>query len=514
MSSVAVDALGHTEVIDEAKAPTCVATGLTEGSHCSVCNEVLVAQETIAATGIHNYYNNKCSTCGGKPVATSESWQKVDLADIKPTDIIIIVWTTSDGKTYALTSANGTSSAPTAVAVTVNGNTLTGNIADALKWNISNNNGTLTIYPNGTTTKWLYCTNNNNGVRVGDGDSKTFIIDETYGYLYNIDQKRYVGVYNYSDIRCYTTTPESNNIKGQTLAFYKYVPAVEPPKLGVSLNIGSDLDIKVHATLPEGATIKNMTFDGVEAIGENNIFAYEGITPNELAKRVTIKCVVEYNGNTYTFEKDYSILDYCEAYASRDNAEMKYLLAALMVYGDATRAFNGLDATATELLTGDYAGFVATYDFETEDYSAYTSENYLEVFKSATLVLNNKVDVRFTLNTATLPEDATVDAYIGGMSNDEWKVGYTLGTVTVVEGEGEEAKEVTYQTITVTDVMATEFNKEVVVKITVDENVYVLYYSVNTYCAYMLQNGNVDALAQAIYNYGKAAEAYVATKSN
>ncbi len=46
-----VDALGHTEVVDEAVAPTCTATGLTEGKHCSVCNEVLVAQTVVDATG-------------------------------------------------------------------------------------------------------------------------------------------------------------------------------------------------------------------------------------------------------------------------------------------------------------------------------------------------------------------------------------------------------------------------------------------------------------------------------
>ena len=46
-----VPALGHTVVVDAAVAPTCVNTGLTEGSHCDVCEEVLVAQEVVPALG-------------------------------------------------------------------------------------------------------------------------------------------------------------------------------------------------------------------------------------------------------------------------------------------------------------------------------------------------------------------------------------------------------------------------------------------------------------------------------
>lgn len=45
----------HTVVSDPAKAATCTENGLTEGSHCSVCNEVFVEQNVVPATGVHSY---------------------------------------------------------------------------------------------------------------------------------------------------------------------------------------------------------------------------------------------------------------------------------------------------------------------------------------------------------------------------------------------------------------------------------------------------------------------------
>ena len=43
-----IDATGHTEVIDASVAATCTTDGKTEGKHCSVCNETIVAQELVA----------------------------------------------------------------------------------------------------------------------------------------------------------------------------------------------------------------------------------------------------------------------------------------------------------------------------------------------------------------------------------------------------------------------------------------------------------------------------------
>jgi len=62
-------ALGHKEVVDKAVAATCTTAGKTEGKHCSVCNEVLVAQTEVKATG-HKEVVDKAvaATCttGGK----------------------------------------------------------------------------------------------------------------------------------------------------------------------------------------------------------------------------------------------------------------------------------------------------------------------------------------------------------------------------------------------------------------------------------------------------------------
>ncbi|MBQ7000685.1 MAG: leucine-rich repeat protein, partial [Oscillospiraceae bacterium] len=59
-------AKGHTEVVDPGVDPTCTKTGKTEGKHCEICGEILIAQEEIPATG-HKWDNGQITK---EPTAT------------------------------------------------------------------------------------------------------------------------------------------------------------------------------------------------------------------------------------------------------------------------------------------------------------------------------------------------------------------------------------------------------------------------------------------------------------
>ena len=61
---VEIPAYGHTSVRDRAVAPTCTTTGLTAGQHCAICNKVLVPQ-TIVEKVEHTYgWDDLCTECG------------------------------------------------------------------------------------------------------------------------------------------------------------------------------------------------------------------------------------------------------------------------------------------------------------------------------------------------------------------------------------------------------------------------------------------------------------------
>lgn len=145
------------------------------------------------------------------------SWIATDLADITATDEVVITMAKGES-VYAMTSDNGEKK-PSAVAVAVKDGELSATPADNLVWNIANDKGNLTIYPNGQTDKWLCAVSGKTDVKVSNSTTtKIFTLDATTKYLKNTGANRYLGVYNNADWRCYTST--TTNIGGQTLCFY------------------------------------------------------------------------------------------------------------------------------------------------------------------------------------------------------------------------------------------------------------------------------------------------------
>lgn len=170
--------------------------------------------------------------CSKKATPAAASWIATDLADITATDEVVITMA-KGGKVYAMTSDNGTKN-PQAVLVTVKDGELSATPADNLVWNIANDNGNLTIYPNGQTDKWLCAVDGKTDVKVSNSTTtKIFTLDATTKYLKNTKTNRYLGVsLEKSDWRAYASATGESAIAGQTLCFYvKGTPktAIETP---------------------------------------------------------------------------------------------------------------------------------------------------------------------------------------------------------------------------------------------------------------------------------------------
>ncbi len=113
-----IPATGHTITVNIALSPTCTKTGLTEGSHCSVCNEVIVPQEVVPATG-HTYENGECVDCGNwqyknttvtlKSVKNTTSGVNISWTALAGADKYVVYRKTTGGWTKLTDSATGTS---------------------------------------------------------------------------------------------------------------------------------------------------------------------------------------------------------------------------------------------------------------------------------------------------------------------------------------------------------------------------------------------------------------------
>jgi len=238
------------------------------------------------------------------PVVAESDWVKTELSALTADDIFVIVGNNEND--YALANDKGTGSAPTAVSVTVSGNYLTGTVADYIKWHVSGNaTDGYTFYPNGSTTTWLYCTNTNNGVRVGTGEAKAFT-QTTNSYLTTTQttDQRYLGIYNSQDWRCYTS--EGGNIANQTFAFYKYtgapLPSITAPDVEIAFDATSGSISYTINNGVEGGTLAATTeadWLTMGTVGETVPFTTD-VNPLVTARTAEVVLTYTYGENSVT----------------------------------------------------------------------------------------------------------------------------------------------------------------------------------------------------------------------
>lgn len=153
----------------------------------------------------------------------SQTWEKVSLTDLTTDDVFVIVGTISN-KTYALPNTEKESK-PAAVAITIStdGNQITADVTDNLKWNIEKSEEKYTFYPNGNKKAWLYSSSNSTNLGIGStGTNKTFkyvaISSKQYEGLLNTSTNRYICIYSNKDWRAYA----KNSITATKISYYKY----------------------------------------------------------------------------------------------------------------------------------------------------------------------------------------------------------------------------------------------------------------------------------------------------
>ena len=298
--------------------------------------------------------------------AGNEQWVLTSLADLSTDDVFVIVG--NNGSDYAMTNNNGTGSAPAVSAVTVENDMITSTVSDNIQWNISGNaTDGYTFYPNGSSTTWLYCTNTNNGVRVGTNDDKTFKLDATSGYLKHDGTSRYVGIYNSQDWRCYTSP--TTNINNQTFAFYKKVTGdVLPPSI-----TANNVEIEYNATAGTIQYTINNAVDGssltastdsewltLGTVGETVPFT---CTANEAATERIATVTLTYNYNNENISKSVTVTQAGNPNITNTISEItaagNYIVEGTIV-AKSTRGF----------IVGDGTGYVYYYN------TNYNQSNY------------------------------------------------------------------------------------------------------------------------------------------
>lgn len=271
-----------------------------------------------------------------------------------------------------------------------------------------------------------------------------------------------------------------------SLKVYFEAPAAAPEISQVAINAGTDLSVLVNTTVGENAADYKVNFtlgeDTYTATSEDGIFVLNGVAPQMMSTVIKVDLVNADDEVVST--KEFTINGYLEGIVADEedkySAELEALASALLDYGQAADEYkNGLTATEVTGTAPEATDLTVNADDTIDTAASFTT-----------------VGVRF---------DYVNKIYVALVNPDGDNVAVKINGVdaTVVDG------------IVYTDaISATDFDKVYTIELYVDGALYqTVTYSVNSYAyaKWNSSNANTCALARALYLYGVAAEAYVAT---
>lgn len=341
---------------------------------------------------------------------------------------------------HAMTNNNGSSSAPSATSYTLNDNLeISSTVSAEMQWVVTKDGNNFQFQVSGT-SNYLYCTNTNNGVRVGTNSNNVFTITTdntthpTYQQLKNSATSRYVGVYNSQDWRCYTSATASNIIDCNTVFFKKVsggstVETVATPTFSPEEGTYTEAqNVEINCTT-DGATIYYTT-DGNDPTTSSSV--YSSAIP--VSSTTTIKAIAVKDGMnnsqvasaTYTIETpstdQYELVTNASSLAAGD----KIIIASTDTDGSGkamstTQNSNNRGATdvtiSNSIITPGSSVQIITLEKDGDNwlfnvgsgylYAASSSSNHLKTEATPDANGNAKATISITSNAATVTFQGT-----------------------------------------------------------------------------------------------------------
>ena len=289
------------------------------------------------------------------PVVETATWTLLTDPSEMTDGQYIIVAQKEDAVSYlpstTTSSAPVFSSAPEAFDLT--SRTIEYAAIDAMVWNFAQNDGVWTITNN--EGAYLYCTDTNNGIRVG-ATADAWVIDsypdsKTTFRFKNDDLARYVGIYLTQDWRCYSTYNHSNYGTSSQIYLYYKGTVVAKTALATPANLT--------------ATVQNET---------DVVVSWDAV---ENAGSYIVTCGT--NTATVTDATTYTFTGLVES--------MTYSVSVVAVPSN-TELYKNSDAATTSVKTGGAMSYATTYTSNV----ALTTENATKGYTGSVTIDGQKYD--------------------------------------------------------------------------------------------------------------------------